>query len=554
MLLSQVKQAAPPSRRSARVGFVLLIALIALVAGGKAVLFDTIDPDCFWHMRVAEQLRAEGIGPIVDRLSFASIQSPWTPYSWLAELGMAWLWNHAGWRSTILVQALMQAAFVALIAWSCRTGFTRRDRATREGEGAMPFDSAEGWRSSRYANAFGENLTFPSALCCAIATAFAAFLSLPYLSFRPVTGALLLLALCAGLLVRDRRLGERTLSVWLIAPITAVIVNLHLYAFFVPIWVTALLAGALWESRRSAFNRPEAERRVERYGYLMIATIVACLLTPMLPGVIGSALHYQYTDPMVNSTFIAEMQPFWHGTMGGVSAVLVVVFAVCVLINRDRMRAGEWLWIAMSAVLLFRLGRFSAMFAIVAAPMFAMTLPQLKDRLLSKPPVWAAMAIVLVLGIIRLSGSFPSSNVTLAAWLNRQGPQAPGYPCDAAEYVINDVRPVSGHVVNEFRWGGYLEWKLPSGYQTLLDGRTQLFTPDFWRVTYLGSETERKHFLSRVQADAAILPTNGSKFHDTLADLGWRTAFRDERSEVMLPPTPPDPSNRWAPAAMILGD
>src|SRR5437660_1101420 len=121
MLLSQVNEAAP-SRRSARVGFVLLVALIALVAGGKAILFDTLDPDCFWHMRVAEQLRAEGIGPIVDRLSFASIQSPWTPYSWLAELGMAWLWNHAGWRSTIVVQALMQAGFVVLIAWSSRTG------------------------------------------------------------------------------------------------------------------------------------------------------------------------------------------------------------------------------------------------------------------------------------------------------------------------------------------------------------------------------------------------------------------------------------------------
>jgi hypothetical protein len=545
MSLLQVNQAAP-SRRSVRVGFLLLVGLIALVAGGKAILSDTLDPDCFWHLRVAEQLRAQGIGPIVDHLSFASIQSAWTPYSWLAELGMGWIWNHAGWRSAILVQALMQAVFVALIAWSCRTGFGSALEHSRVAAGPkvrLPI-----------ATEAIENAANPSAMCCAIATAFAALLALPYLSFRPVTGALLLLALCSALLVRDRRLGERTLSVWLIAPITAVIVNLHLYAFFVPIWVTALLAGALWESRRSAFNRPEAERRVERYGYMMIATIVACLLTPMLPGVIASALRYQYTDPMVNSTFIAEMQPFWHGTMGRVSAALVAVFAICALINRDRLRAGEWLWLGMSAVLLFRLGRFSATFAIVAAPMFAITLPALKDRLLSKPPVWAAMALVLVLGLVRLAGSFPSSNTTLAEWLNRQGPQAPGYPCEAAEYVIRDVRPVSGHVVNEFGWGGYLEWKLPSGYQTLLDGRTQLFTPDFWRVTYLGSEAERKHFLARVQADAAILPASGSKFHDTLADLGWRTAFRDERAEVMLPPTPPEPSNRWAPAAMILGD
>ena len=52
-----------------------------------------LDPDCFWHIRVAEQLEREGIHPIVDQLSFASIKDPWTPYSWLAELGMKWVWD-----------------------------------------------------------------------------------------------------------------------------------------------------------------------------------------------------------------------------------------------------------------------------------------------------------------------------------------------------------------------------------------------------------------------------------------------------------------------------
>ena len=66
-------------------GFWLLIAMLALVAGGKAILYDTLDPDCFWHLRVAAQLEHDGIGPIVDHLSFASSPQPWTPYSWLGE-------------------------------------------------------------------------------------------------------------------------------------------------------------------------------------------------------------------------------------------------------------------------------------------------------------------------------------------------------------------------------------------------------------------------------------------------------------------------------------
>src|SRR5690242_18505707 len=93
-----------------------MIVLLALVAAGKAVLYDTLDPDCFWHLRVAEQLQQDGIGPIVDHISFASIKTPWTPYSWLGELGMKAIWNAGGFRAAILVQAILMAAFVILVA------------------------------------------------------------------------------------------------------------------------------------------------------------------------------------------------------------------------------------------------------------------------------------------------------------------------------------------------------------------------------------------------------------------------------------------------------
>src|SRR5829696_4979066 len=115
--------------RSATPGFLALMGLIALVAAGKAVLFDTLDPDCFWHLRVAEQLEAEGVRPLVDRLSFASVQTPWTPYSWLAELAMKAVWDGGGWRAAVAVQALMQAAFVAAVGLAC--GAARAVRCKR---------------------------------------------------------------------------------------------------------------------------------------------------------------------------------------------------------------------------------------------------------------------------------------------------------------------------------------------------------------------------------------------------------------------------------------
>src|SRR5205814_1338906 len=82
------------AEQAGRISFWLLIGMIALVGVGKAVVSDTLDPDLFWHLRVADQLHRDGVGPLVDELSFQSIRTPWTPYSWLAELGMKWAWDH----------------------------------------------------------------------------------------------------------------------------------------------------------------------------------------------------------------------------------------------------------------------------------------------------------------------------------------------------------------------------------------------------------------------------------------------------------------------------
>ena len=87
---------------SPSLGFGLLLSLLALVAAGKVILADTLDPDCFWHLRVGAEIAAQAWPhPLIDDLSFASIRQPWTPYSWLAELGMKWLWDAGGFRAAV---------------------------------------------------------------------------------------------------------------------------------------------------------------------------------------------------------------------------------------------------------------------------------------------------------------------------------------------------------------------------------------------------------------------------------------------------------------------
>jgi hypothetical protein len=526
----------PGLEKRTRLGFSLAVGLIALLAVAKVVFFDTLDPDCFWHLRVAQQLTTHGIGPLVDNLSFASVQTPWIPYSWLAELAMRWVWEHIGWRGAVASQAVLQGLFVIFLAAACRA----RSTSPRAHLGPR-----------------GEGVTDPGALQAVVATLFGTVLSLPYLSFRPVTAALAALAACAWLIIRDRRAAERSHAVWLLVPLTALTVNLHLYAIFIPLWILALLLGAAWEwgALSSPADRPEASRRTERYAILLVLTTAACAMTPMLPGLAHVALHYQFSDVMVRGSVISEMQPFYSGGAGLVAAGLVVAFMGCVTFNHRKLRSGEVLWLLMSFLMLLRLGRFAPVFAIAAAPIAAATLPTLSDRLLGRTALCGAMTVVLALGVARIFNAFPPPQGSLSQWLNRHGPDTPGYPCAAADFVAARVKPASGRLINEFSWGGYLEWRLGDRYQTLLDGRTQLFVPEFWKCTYLGRPAERQRFLAQLGADAAVLPTHNSVFHDSLAHLGWTTAYRDDRSEVMLPPpaAPPKQSD-WPSASILLGD
>ena len=480
-------------RPRAPLGFWLMIALLALVAGGKAILYDTLDPDCFWHLRVAAQLEHDGIGPLVDHLSFASSKEPWTPYSWLAELGMKTLWDHGGYRAAVAAQALMQAPIVFFLALSCLE--LQRDN--------------------------------PRYLPTIIATAAGIFLTLPYLSFRPVTAALLLLTISTWLILRDRRLNEKSKSIWLIIPLTALLTNIHLFSFFIPLVFFAMAIGSWYEVS------PLGARR---YALLTFTTTAAFLTTPMLPGLLKTIFFYGQKDRMVTGPVIAEMQSFARGPMGIAAAIIVLLIAASVFINRSKLRPAETICLIAGALLLIKLGRFAPLFAMIAAPAFALTFPPVSDRLLRRPPLAALLILILLGASYSVVSAFPSENRSLSSWLNRHGPDTPGYPCAAADYVQNKVPHTTGKILNEFSWGGYLAWRLQNQYQVLLDGRTQVYPAQLWQDTYLGSDSDREKFLATQTADAAVLPTGKSQFRPTLEKLGWTTAYTDDRSIVMLPP------------------
>ena len=256
----------------------------------------------------------------------------------------------------------------------------------------------------------------------------------------------------------------------------------------------------------------------------------------MLPGMVQVIAHYRFADLMVASPIIAEFRPFYDGIFGKVSAALVLLTLACVIASWRRFRAGELLWLGGMAIVLLQMGRMAPLFAIIAAPLAAVALPGLSDRVLSRGPVLATLALSLGVGVWRVSREFPTRRITLAQWMNRLGPSVPAYPTAAADFVADHVPPAHGRIINEFNWGGFLEWRLGSRYQTLMDGRTQLFTRQFWSATYLGDATTRTALLADAHADVAILPKQKSLFANELRSLGWSVAWQDVQTQVLLNP------------------
>jgi hypothetical protein len=491
--------------RAVGIGFGLLMACLAFMAIGKSVFYDTLDPDLFWHLCVADRVAASGWPqPLVDDLSFSSLRHPWTPYSWLGELGMKFTWDRGGYRAALAIQSAMEAGIILFI-----------------GLAALEASAAAHQQ--------------PRRLTAALAAFVGAFLALPYLSFRPVTFTFLLLAMSSWLLTRDRRMGESSKTVWLLVPATILLTNVHLFAAMVPASVSALALGAWWERRRNPSE--DATRRFRRYTRLTAATAGACLLTPMLPGVIATAAHYQFEDVMVGSPYIQEMLPFYRANpLAPVAAVMAVGVLFFAIRQRTLLRVGEWLWIIGTAMATVRLGRFVPAFAIFAVPALGATLPRLSDRILGKPVAISAIFILALAYGVRIERAFPSADMPMSQWINRLSPES-AYPTSAADFVSAHISPRSGRILNEFTWGGFLEWRLGGTYQTFLDGRTQLFSAAFWKSTYLATPQQRTAYLSTVAADAAVLPKRKSILRESLGQLGWQVVYSDPTAEVLVPPS-----------------
>jgi hypothetical protein len=471
--------------------------LFALGLIATALFFlgpQTVDPDLFWHLRVAELVEAGGPRPLVDAFSYNSGPTPWIPYSWLAELGMLRAVEGLGAAALFLLPLVCYLLTVLFIALAV----ARRARATLKG--------------------------------AAIVTVFAALL-LPFIGLRPVTFAFPLCAFAVWAVTGMRKGGRRWTALMALVPITALCANVHLYFLFIPALLLAWGAGT-WSRRRLA---------AEREALVCVAIAVTALLValdanPFQLKLLGVAAHYLMSDVMVSSGAIVEMRPFYGlGPLVLIASMLLVAWPAAGLLSR-RLKAHdrpELALLILAVALLLALGRYVPLAAMILAPLAARygAWPRLAPAAARRA---RAVALGTLLGVTVYTGQTLIGR-PFGGELSTHLESESGYPVAAAGFVRDSVPRTGGRLVNEMGWGGYLIYALWPRYQVMMDGRTQVYPAAFWRDAYVNAtEASRAQLIRRAGADVAVLP-RGSAWADLLAaEPGWRRAYDDSVATVWV--------------------
>jgi len=223
-------------RRSLRLSLPLIFGLavyVPLLFAARAVLGD---PDTYWHIAVGRWIIAHREVPRFDVFSFSMPGAPFAPPEWLAELGIAWLYDRFGWGALVAATALSLAAALTMLL-----------------------------------RALLRSLMPAQAL---IATVLATLLVLPHLLARPHVLTLPVLVWWASELVAARG-ADRAPPLWLV-PLMTLWANLH-SSYIFGLGLAALLAG---EALLAARDRRARRAALRGWGLFIALSVGAAVITP----------------------------------------------------------------------------------------------------------------------------------------------------------------------------------------------------------------------------------------------------------------------------------
>lgn len=463
---SSVVLATGPSKPESR-WVAPVVTVLAVLVVARLGLRPVLDPDAWWHLKAGEYLLNGG--PFVGKDPWSSFSTkPFILTQWLPDIVASQVHALFGWPGVAWLRCAAVLGVLAAVFWSTR----------------------------RVAD------TLPAIL----AALGAVIGALGALSERPQVVSFIFLAVTVGAwwaTAADLR------ARWWLVPMTWLWANSH------GLWSIGLTVGC------AVIVGLALDRRLSRPAFLKLSgvvagSLVATSLTPVGPRLLVTPFEVAATaGPLVDEWQPSSARDFTTAT------VLVMLAVVVVVALRSRARKPWW-QIALTAMAFgytLLMVRTVAVGAVIAAPLLAEALQQLRESPCARPGKRGNWGIALLfIGVIAVA-------VPLA-------PILAGTPVGVPTKLSAALKalPAGSVILDEQRQSGWLLYTQPQ-LRLAIDLRSEVFDASYIRSysDALAAKPGWDQFVKESGASAALVPDDTPIVEALTRRLGWVIAARGDR-------------------------
>lgn len=332
----------------------------------------------------------------------------------------------------------------------------------------------------------------------------------------------------------DRMSRGKPPRLWMLPALMVVWANTH--AEFVAgfLVLIAYIAGWAWDWLQ---HRREADRSIIRnLGLTAALSAVASLINPFGLQTWTTILGYLMNTQLM-STVKETIAPDFSSRLFVAELSLMIASVVILGLQKSAVRPGQVFLLAGITLLAMRSGRNIHLYSIVAPYVLIAPAIQITDTAFEQQ-----LGAVIARVQAQLRGIlWPIATVLVSAALLAAGKIGSTYFIDPQRFPVEAVswleaHPQSGHMYNDFLWGGYIVWHLWPAQKDFIDSQSDLSgeaTQAYLTVENLG--TGWQGILDRYDVQWTIMPVD-SILSRQLVQGGWSVLYQDTTAVILRRP------------------
>ncbi len=449
----------PAFLRRALVFFVLATLAVFLIHSASA-----LNQDLGRHLKMGEIIWQTKHVPSTNLFSYTNPDWPFINHHWLSEVIYYLLSLVIGIKGLIVFNALIILAAFAIV-----------------------------WRLAWRPNYF---------IFSTLAAILGLGLILERTEIRPESFGFLLLALF--LYILDKNKEKISWHFWLMAPLTALWVNLHISFIYGLILIFFFFLDRLWQRRRAVYLLAK-QKKIERYmAQVILLGILAGAATLLNPNTWRGALYPLSVFSNYGYTIAENQSPFFLETLMQNPTIIFFKIALAALAVTFLLNLGRWrLFYALSSLLLVIMSwgaiRNFPLLGLIILPVLLENFVSAREHFAKYFAKWVAwrwrgvsrlLTVALIFVILGASiYAVVSSRLYLKLMKSEQFGLAVPIGAGAAVDFLKQNK-VQGPMFNNFDIGSYLIWRLYPEYKVFVDGRPEAYPAEFLQSVYIPMQTD----------------------------------------------------------------